>query len=302
MIETKKVRRGVRRWRPATGVGVVALLVMWGAVTASSAVAAPSGEYAVFSDCPLSNTELTACISTTVESGEFSVGSEKIPIGNPIVLQGGLVESRGVITFVGATDGNTLSKAPQAVPGGLLGSTKCGEVKNWLARIACRLLSHSRFTALSATMELAAPASSIGLNEENVFAEAGTALSLPVKVRLENPLLGKDCYIGSNTNPIVLELITGTTSPPSPNTPIKGSAGRLSANAEGTILTVSGNSLVDNSFATPAATGCGGALSFLIDPLIDSKLGLPSAAGHNTAILNNTVRQAGAEAVAEAGR
>jgi hypothetical protein len=34
-------------------------------------------------------------------------------------------------------------------------------------------------------------------------------------------------------------------------------------------------------------TGCGGVFSFLIDPLIDSKIGLPSADGHNTAIQNN---------------
>ncbi len=37
--------------------------------------------------------------------------------------------------------------------------------------------------------------------------------------------------------------------------------------------------------------------SFLIDPVIDSKVGLPSAAGNNTAIQNNLIREAQAAAV-----
>ena len=46
-----------------------------------------------------------------------------------------------------------------------------------------------------------------------------------------------------------------------------------------------------------AVEGCGGIFSFLIDPIVDSKLGLPSAAGHNTAILKGTLKVAAAEAV-----
>jgi hypothetical protein len=45
------------------------------------------------------------------------------------------------------------------------------------------------------------------------------------------------------------------------------------------------------------ATGCGGIFSFLLDPIIDAKLGLPAAAGHNTAILTGTLKQAGAKKV-----
>jgi hypothetical protein len=57
------------------------------------------------------------------------------------------------------------------------------------------------------------------------------------------------------------------------------------------------NSLVDNSFAAPAAEGCGEAFAFLIDPLIDAKIGLPSAAGHNSAILSGELKTATVEAV-----
>lgn len=56
-------------------------------------------------------------------SGEFVVGNKKVPITKPITLQGGLKVNpeTGVATFVEAADGNTLSKTPQKVPGGLIG-------------------------------------------------------------------------------------------------------------------------------------------------------------------------------------
>jgi hypothetical protein len=56
---------------------------------------------------------------------------------------------------------------------------------------------------------------------------------------------------------------------------------------------------VDNSFAAPEASGCGGIFSIIIDPLVDSKLGLPSAAGKNTAIQEGKERLTLAEHVIE---
>ncbi len=42
---------------------------------------------------------------------------------------------------------------------------------------------------------------------------------------------------------------------------------------------------MNNSFAAPGANGCGGLFSFLVDPFVNSLVGLPSPAGTNTAIL-----------------
>jgi hypothetical protein len=265
---------------------------------ASSAMATPKGDFAVFADCPVKTAE--ACIYAKTESGKFTVGKETVPLEKPVILQGGFNEpSEGVEHFVGAADGNTLTKVPQKVPGGLSGLVKCNEISNFIERIACELVFENGATGVNATTELAAPATSIGLNEGNLLTETGTALSLPVKVHLENPFLGSECYIGSNAAPIVINLTTGTTAPPLPNKPIKGSAGELKFNSEFTILTISKNSLVNNSFAAPGASGCGGIFGFLINPIINSKLGLPSAAGHNTAVLNGTLQQAGASVVRE---
>jgi len=294
-------RLGSARKR-ALGVTMALVATVMALTVASPAMATPTGEWAVFAQCPLANAELSACLWAKSESGEFVAGKQKVPITNPITLQGGFIENEetGALTFVGAENGVTLSKSPQTVPGGLAGLINCKEISNFLERIACELVFENKVTGVTETTELAAPASSIGLNEANLLSETGTALQLPVKVRLENPFLGSECYIGSNASPIVLKLTTGTTAPPLPNKPIKGKLGSTEIGGEGTILKILSNSLVDNSFAAPGSSGCGGILfSWLLDPIINGKLGIPAAAGHNTAILNGTLEQSGAPRVRE---
>jgi hypothetical protein len=281
---------------------------------ASPAMATPKGEFAVFADCPLSNPNVHGCIVGKTESGKFIIGKRTVPIENPITLQGGFEEENPCnypfqgkgecrLPFIGAADGNTLSKTAQNVPGGLLNLVKCKEISNKYEREFCEHVFEKGILGVTATTELAAPASSIGLSEaallEPILSEAFgiPALQLPVKVKLTNTLLGEACYIGSNAEPIVLNLITGKTNPPKPNEPITGNTGELTSNEEGNLLTISGNKLVDNSFAAPGVNGCGGSFSSVIDPLVNASLGLPSAAGTNTAILEGTLKQAAAKTV-----
>ena len=292
--------RGKAGGRLSVVVSIATVVALLAALSvASSASAAPKGAYAAFAECPTKAPEVESCIYAKTESGEFIVGKQRVPITNPIILQGGLIENglTGALTLVAPTSGNTLTKAPQNVPGGLLDFVNCTEISNFFERVACELVFENKTTGVTATTELAAPASSVELNEGNLLEGFGTALTLPVKVHLENPFLGSECYIGSNAHPVVIPFTTGTTSPPAPNKPIKGSPGTFAFSEGGTILTISKNSLVNNSFAAPAASGCGGLFSFLIDPIVDGKLGLPAAAGHNTAVLNGTLKTAAAEAV-----
>ena len=270
---------------------------------ASPAMATPKGEFAVFADCPLSTPGLNACIYAKTESGSFTIGKKTVPIVNPQILQGGLKETASGegVEFVGAADGNTLPKTPQKVPGGLTGLVNCTEIKGSgllekALRASCEAIFENGTTGVNASVELAAPASSIQISLANLLSATGTALQLPVKVHLENPLLGGSCYIGSNSSPVVIPLTTGTTSPPPPNKPISGSVGELEFTASG-ILRIHKNSLVNNSFAAPGTNGCGGIFEFLLGPIINSQLGVPAAAGKNTAILNGTLQQAGAETV-----
>jgi hypothetical protein len=253
-------------------VSIVAMLAM-----ASAAMAEPEGEFKVFKECPV--TEVETCLHAVSSGGEFHVGTRTVPLTNPITLQGGFNENAetGKLTFVGAKNGETLSKSPQKVPGGLFGIEGLGG-------------------EVYATTELAAPASDITIDESNLIEEKGVALGLPVKVKLENPILGNSCYIGSNSHPIMLELTTGTTNPPKPNKPIKGKLGEVGLNPTGEILIVKNNELVNNEFAAPGVQGCD-LFPIIVDPIVDLDLGLPAAAGHNTVILKGTLEQASSGAV-----
>jgi hypothetical protein len=213
---------------------------------------------------------------------------------NTITLQGGLPETGGDETPIPAVNVESLSKTPQPVPGGLLNLIKCKEIKNFFARIACELFFEKGALGVNATAELVGLPT---LNKENVVLEEGIALKLPVRIHLENGFLGNECYVGSPTSPVTLSLTTGVTNPPLPNKAIRGNGGETEFTEEGNILTVTGNSLVNNSYSVPKSSGCGGVFSAIVGPIVDAKLGLPSEAGNNTAILNGTLRVATREGV-----
>jgi hypothetical protein len=297
-------RRPATRRRSRALIALLLGALLLAAVSATPALAkTPTGAFAVFKQCPRFTLDVHFCLYSETTSGEVVIGSSKTPITNPIILQGGIAENEAEEqSFVGALNGQTLSKSPQKVPGGLLGLIKCNEIKGQgllekLERTSCEAVFENGTTGVNATTELALPASSIGINTSNLVNEEGVALSLPLKVHLENPLLGSECYIGSAAHPVTLNLTTGTTSPPPPNKPIKGKLGDLNFEEEFTLINITNNTLVDNSFAAPGATGCGGIASFLLDPIINSKIELPSPAGKNTAIQNNHIREATREAV-----
>ncbi len=264
----------------------------------SGASAKLTGEFKKFEQCPYTNTEVKRCLYSPTEGGEVVLGSKKVPIVNTAVLQGGFGKPvEGFSKFFAAKNGVTLSKAGQPVPGGLAGLVNCKEISNFLLRISCELTFENGLTGLNATLELAQPASEIRISESHLGEEEGVALKMPVRVHLENPFLGSECYVGSSTSPIIWELTAGATSPPPPNKSIKGFGGELELFEEGSILQLTGAKLVDNAWSAPGANGCGGLFSFLIDPIVNASAGLPSAAGHNTAILDNTINVATAFAV-----
>jgi hypothetical protein len=256
-------RRGALR-RALLVSAALASVAMLGTAPSAGAISVQQ-EYAKFSDCPVEAPGLKQCVYAQTTSGEFVIGSRAVPINKTITIQGGVKENGELVP---ALDGNTLSKTPLKLPGGLLGIPQLeigGEV--------------------TATAELAGTGF---LSASNVIAESGTAATLPLKVKLSNPALGEQCYIGSSSEPVLLQLTTGTTSPPGPNKPISGKAGEITLEPS-VIIHIENNSLVDNAFSAPGVNGCGGLLSILLDPAIDLDAGLPAASGHNTAILNGTL-------------
>jgi hypothetical protein len=133
--------------------------------------------------------------------------------------------------------------------------------------------------SLEATMETAGE-----LSQFRVFPGPGQPIFvLPVKFHIEGPLLGDDCYIGSDANPI--ELRPQTISEPE-------LAGIEDPNGFPLVfIKVTGLALASTDFAVPGAQGCGPAVGLgkhaihPVDHVIDAALGLPSPAGENALVL-----------------
>jgi hypothetical protein len=164
-----------------------------------------------------------------------------------------------------------LELVKQTVPGGLIGSTRL----DWLSKYL-----NLKQLMLYAVVELAG---------QPIISQS--KMQLPIKVHLINSALGSNCYAGSSSDPIVLNLTTGTTSPPAPNKPITGKDPFFSFEPELEILDQLDGTFVDNSYAVPGVSGCvlsllHGAISLNINNLINPKFGLPARAGTNEAVMD----------------
>lgn len=293
------MRKHLKRGRVV--LAAVSLVALAALGLAGSAQAKLVGEFTKFGNCPYKNAEVRRCLYSPTTGGEVKLGKKSVPIEKEVVLQGGAgaeIESgaeEGYRKFYEATNGITLSKAAQNVPGGLAGIVPEASSPP-LVKALIKFFFENKITGLTSTLELAKPASEIRVNENHLAEELGIALKMPVKVHLENPFLGKSCYVGSSSSPINWNLTVGTTAPPKPNEPIKGSGGVTEFFEEGQILKLKGAELVDNAWSAPGPSGCGGILAFLVNPIIASQLGTTTA-GNNTAKLKNDIWESPALAV-----
>jgi len=272
----------------------------------SSAIAEPKGIFNRFKQCPTEMSGVILCQFAQTTSGEFIIGTSKVPINKTITIQGGGVptgnpENEAEYFLVPAKNGESISKTELNVPGGLTGLVNCEEIKGSglfekAARAACKAVFESGLTGVTATTELVATAVNPAiLNEVALSTEEGTAITLPVRVHLKNPLLGNACYIGSEASPIQLHLSTGKSGA------LKGARGETETKEENglALLRVFENSLVDNTFTAPAAEGCGELLLVkgYLDSIVNNKLKLPNKAGENAATLNGELYATSAENV-----
>jgi hypothetical protein len=237
---------------------VLATMALLGGAGAAQAV------FPNFSGCTISEPAEEGCIDIQNRSGNLNIKGFNVPLGESLEIRGMTRASEigEKPNFVPPAGTNGFFATPVAVPGGLLG------------------IEGLPGNSVLAITELAGSSSDIRIDA------ATLALTVPVKVRLVNLLLGMDCHIGTNRNPIVLNLITGTTNPPPPNRPISGRIGE--AEFDGRAIIIRGNVNVENSFAVPGATECGLGLG-LINTLVNLKLGLPSASGNNSIEVVNDV-------------
>lgn len=227
----------------------------------------PQPGFTQFRGCPRPEEKVMFfCVRSDITGGHLSFGNKDAPIEKALTLTGGTNVEFGEFT---ANSEGGLSKVKQKVPGGVLGLTGL----TWLLEFF-----GSEALTLYAVTELAGIPSNF----------TPTSVTLPLKVHLETPsgVLGKNCYIGSVGTPIVLNNITGTTSPPPPNKPITGKEFTISEENE--IAYLKDGIFVDNAFAVPGASGCVltlfGFIPINLNGFVNSQSGLPSPAGKNEAV------------------
>jgi hypothetical protein len=235
--------------------GIAAVVAAWCAMGGVAAATFPN-----FSDCPSAGLPSgSICVDIQSVQGELEIKGFRVPLDHSLEIRGA-VTNEGV--FIPPRGTNGFFAEPVRIPGGLLG-----------------LELPFGFNTVLATAELAGSPSQI------VIHAGEQMISMPLKVRLSNVLLGRNCHIGSNRTPVQLNLIPGTTEPPPPNRPITGRFGTLEFIPPNLLISREGTD-VENSFAIPGAQECGGLLE-LNNALIDLKLRIPSAAGNNAVSITN---------------
>ena len=283
--------RKLRRGRLAVAaIAVVAAVPLVAANSASAASYAPP--YDIFNNCPvddpgmLSADSEAACIGALASGGTMKLGNMETELG-PQLTSMGLYNAPGdpltAITVPGA-GGKTLDAVPVKVPGGLLNMMCPGDpAKNLITQI-CKTLADSALNKVTATA-VAAGAPQFSLTP---------GPTVPIKIKLDNPLLGGNCYIGSDANPIVLNLALGVTDETElgPGTPIPGYEQLV-------IIAIKNATFSDDTFEVPKAKGCGPLNLF--DGAINNRVGLPSPSGNNSIFLEADVAVADVLGVPDPG-
>ncbi|MDO8188673.1 hypothetical protein Q5424_17245 [Conexibacter sp. JD483] len=215
-------------------------------VSAAASLAFAGNAVAAFPDftgCPLEETPgAWTCLDVQSTAGTLRFGTAEVALGSSLEIRGALVRSGPISTVVPAAGTTGLTATPLAIPGGLTGSGSTSPLNRLTVEI--KLAGSGPITLASST----------------------TALTLPVKLKLKNPLLGS-CHIGSDSEPIQLALTPSS---------------RGTFDDTETYFSFLGNQQATDAFAVPAVKGC-----VPFNRLLSARLGVPAATGNSFALTSN---------------
>lgn len=151
-----------------------------------------TGKFTKFQYCPYKTAGVERCLDSITEGGTIVLGTKTVTIEKAVTLQGGYTEpaesgsEAGYAKFFAATGAETLTKAAQNVPGGLLGIVPEASSPP-LVKALIKFFFENKLTGVTSTLELAKPATDIRISEEHLAEGVGIALKLPVKITWKTP-------------------------------------------------------------------------------------------------------------------
>lgn len=292
--------------------GAMLSLAATGALLAALAqpaqAATLSGGWAPFTRCAVNDPLVTAidgvttqpgCVVNDSTNGTLQLGTMgaiqlgPIGLGNGTTTAGrsnlqiaaALPPDLGATNAVAALPSGAVLADPANVAGGLLGLL-CPDGSSAVAAI-CGQITNNALNTVTATLESAGVPRQFSLI--NALQLNAPVLELPVKIHLQHPLLGPNCYIGSNQTPILLHpQFQAQGFPISSAYNLDGSAN--DANGLLNRFQIPDAVLVDDTFSVPTASGCGlgdPLTAALINSVVNIKQGLPAPSGRNHLVLKN---------------
>jgi hypothetical protein len=270
-------------------IAILGALVVGGLLVPAGSASAQTlnGIWGPFTRCPVDSAQMLAadgvssdpaCIANSSPNGSIKLGNSTQTTGATNLQLGATIDdATGAFSLV-TPPGGALVAEPVNVQGGLLGLMCPSDIP--LVTAICNGLVGSPLNTVTAVVESAGEPSNF--DRAAALSQGRPIITMPVKVHLVNPILGPNCYIGSNADPIVLR-------PQNTTRPALSSAiGDLDGtpNPSGALARLTGTSTQgDSTFAVPAARGCG--LLGVLDPAVNAQQGLPSPSGNNNLVLNN---------------
>jgi hypothetical protein len=257
----------------------------------------PKGIYAPFTNCPLNNPIMhefatgpnapqgaSVCTAGLATSGSVTIGTITTPVTEPVNVQfGWTFGAPGQANYPApvypplAGESAILSTQPDLIPNSLTSVLGCATATDPTVQNICQQAS-----ANPADNQVYALAQEAGeISNFDLF-----SWTQPVKFQLINPLLGSSCYIGSDSNPIVLH----------PQLSVSPGGGLFvendpapAAHPYAGVVGISGAVASDTTFSAPGVLGCGpgGFANGPVDAALDAGAGIPAASG-NSLTLNGT--------------
>jgi len=265
-------------------VGALAACVVL--IPAAPASAQLNGLWEPFDRCPVDTPAMLAvngdtddvlCVAANSPNGEIKLGNTTATTGATSLQIGGVSDENGDVTAYQPA-GGALVAEPTDVPGGLTGLMCPSEDPVVVA--VCDLVTNNDLNRVTANVQPAG--NPTDFKPFNGLSVGQPIITVPVKVHLQNPLLGANCTIGSDADPILLRpRNTATPTFAQPRADLDGTP-----NPTGPLVRITTQAPQgDDTFAVPGANDCG--VLGLLDEAINLQQGLPSPSGNNHLVLND---------------